>query len=127
MYNYFTDNAHCLKTEISHRISFVGNVAVNSPLWLVNVANNLVFNNTFINSTLSLMRNDRGVGTDKRASFDHNATGPGPKGYNGQKIANNVFVRCPPYTHGPFFGNRRPEHAGFRPHGSPAGPQSFCR
>ena len=92
--NYFLDNTRSIKTEIGHRIYIAGNVMKKSSLWLRNVADNMVYNNTFIDCDLSLGRNNRGhrIGFKGNLSFDHAATGPGPKGYHGNEVANNVFV-----------------------------------
>lgn len=95
--NYFRDCGISVKIEISHRNYIAGNVFENARMFLCNSANCVVYNNTFIDSRLEFMRNNRGYsGWDKRFSFDHASTGPRPAGYHGHQIANNVFTGHPP-------------------------------
>jgi hypothetical protein len=95
--NYFNSCARGLKIEISHRTYIAGNVFEKSRIWLCNANNCIVYNNTLIDSRVDLWRNNRGYDPwNGRSSFDHAATGPGPFGYHGHQVANNVFAGQPP-------------------------------
>ena len=92
--NYFYNCGIGLKIEISHRTYIAGNVFKKANLWLCNSNNCMAYNNTLIDSRLDLWRNNRKM--DTNASFNHAATGPGPLGYHGHHVANNVFAGQPP-------------------------------
>jgi hypothetical protein len=92
--NYFSDCGIGVKVEICHRTYVAGNVFNNSNLWFCNSNGCLAYNNTLLNSRIDLWRNNRGRGGtfNKNYTFNHAATGPGPLGYHGHHVANNVFA-----------------------------------
>jgi hypothetical protein len=92
--NYFYNCGVGIKIEICHRTYIAGNVFNKSNLWLCNSNGCLAYNNTLIDSRIDLWRNNRGRGGtyNKNYSFNHASTGPGPLGYHGHQVANNVFA-----------------------------------
>lgn len=95
--NFFLRCRDAFKIEIAQRSYIANNIMMSCRSWIVNAADTLIYNNTFIDSHLLIMRNNRGNrgSFNREFSFDHASTGPGARGYHGHIIANNVFTGVP--------------------------------